>query len=64
MAPLTMPHVICGFCAQAFEQDLGQPVCRMCPLAGSCHHVRCPHCGYENPVPPAWLRRLSGAARP
>jgi predicted amidophosphoribosyltransferase len=52
------PPVVCGFCAGEFAEDRGQPVCRACPLAGLCHMVRCPHCGYENPVPPAWLSRL------
>jgi len=52
--------IVCGFCAREFEEDRGQPACRACPLAGHpCHLVRCPHCGYENPVPPAWLTRLT-----
>ena len=53
-------RIVCGLCAHEFREDLGQPVCRACPLAGLCHQVRCPHCGYENPVPPAWLMRLVG----
>jgi len=55
---MTQPLLVCGFCAAEFRQDWGQPVCRACPLAGMCHMVRCPQCGYENPVPPAWLSRL------
>lgn len=55
---MTSATIVCGFCAQEFREDLGQPVCRACPLAGMCRHVRCPTCGYENPVPPAWLARF------
>ena len=50
--------VVCGFCAQGFEEDRGQPACRRCPIVGSCHLVRCPFCGYENPVPVRWLDEL------
>jgi predicted amidophosphoribosyltransferase len=55
---MTARPLVCGFCAREFRQDWGQPVCRACPLAGTCRMVRCPHCGYENPTPPAWLNRL------
>lgn len=40
--------------------DDAQPACAGCPLKGSCLLVRCPHCGYENPVAPAWLVRIRG----
>jgi hypothetical protein len=58
----------CGFCGQTFAQDEGQPTCRSCPLKGACQMVRCPHCGYENPVTPPWVARVrawfgSAAAR-
>lgn len=48
--------VTCGFCGRPFRGDQAQPVCGMCPLAGGCGHLRCPHCGYENPATPRWLR--------
>ncbi len=51
--------LVCGFCAREFVEDLGQPVCRSCPLADVCKLVRCPHCGYENPVPPRWLGKFA-----
>ncbi len=51
---------VCGFCAYGFLEDRAQPVCRRCPLAAGCRFVRCPRCGYENPVAPAWLVRLTG----
>ncbi|CAN5781985.1 hypothetical protein BH23GEM9_BH23GEM9_28330 [soil metagenome] len=48
----------CGFCGRVFRQDEGQPTCAACPLSGGCRLVRCPHCGYENPVAPAWVDRV------
>lgn len=61
-APAAIPGapraMTCGFCGLAFVEDAGQPVCRGCPLTGVCHMVRCPACGYENPVPPRWLARF------
>jgi hypothetical protein len=48
----------CGFCGRSFAPDAGQPTCLSCPLKGGCHLVRCPHCGYENPMAPAWLTRI------
>lgn len=56
---MTPALVSCGFCAREFREDRGQPACRACPLSGCCHTIRCPHCGYENPVPPAWLSRFA-----
>jgi hypothetical protein len=49
----------CGFCARTFAPDEGQPACTSCPLrGGGCQLVRCPNCGYENPVTPPWLTQL------
>jgi hypothetical protein len=48
----------CGFCQRTFAPDEGQPTCASCPLKGGCQLVRCPNCGYENPVTPAWVARL------
>lgn len=53
-----MSGTCCGFCGRTFEPDEGQPTCASCPLKGGCQLVRCPHCGYENPVTPAWLTRV------
>ena len=50
--------ITCGFCGTAFEENRGQPTCRNCPLSQGCNNVRCPKCGYENPVVPAWLQKL------
>ncbi|MDH4046278.1 MAG: hypothetical protein OEW06_17660, partial [Gemmatimonadota bacterium] len=48
----------CGMCGKAFAEDRGQPACQSCPLSSGCRFIHCPHCGYENPVEPAWLGKL------
>jgi hypothetical protein len=48
----------CGMCARSFAEDRGQASCQACPLSPGCRFVRCPHCGYENPVEPPWLVKL------
>ena len=48
----------CGLCLQAFEEDKSQPTCASCPLSKACRYVRCPHCGYENPATPTWMKKL------
>lgn len=57
-APAADDRVECGGCGTLFEEDRGQPTCRSCPLADACRYVRCPSCGYENPVIPAWVESL------
>ena len=55
----------CGFCGRTFQEDRGQSTCQRCPLARACKAIRCPHCGYENPlapVLPGWLSRLRSLA--
>lgn len=56
-------RMTCGFCGDEFREDRGQPACRACPLSSGCRFVRCPRCGYENPVRPDWLERLLGRRR-
>lgn len=48
----------CAFCARTFREEDAQPACAACPLRGGCQLARCPHCGYENAVAPAWLHRV------
>jgi hypothetical protein len=60
----TAPAVTCGYCGQVFAEDRGQAACRSCPLGSACRYLRCPACGYENPVAPRWLtgiRKWMGA---
>ncbi len=51
----------CDFCGYTFSADAAEIACSACPLAGNCHLVRCPRCGYEMP-PEAklvtWLKRI------
>lgn len=48
----------CGLCLKEFEEDRAQPACAACPLNRGCKFMRCPHCGYENPAVPEWLRKI------
>lgn len=48
-------ELACGMCGTRFREDRGQPACAACPLARACRYVRCPRCGFENPVTPGWM---------
>lgn len=48
----------CALCGHTFDENIAVPVCGRCPLAQTCALIRCPHCGYEAPVEPAWLIKL------
>ena len=56
----------CSFCGHEFDASDAQASCGSCPMAGGCHLVRCPRCGYEMP-PEAklvrWLRELRARVR-
>ena len=56
----------CSFCGYEFDVSEAQASCESCPMAGGCHLVRCPRCGYEMP-PEAklvrWLRELRASVR-
>jgi uncharacterized Zn-finger protein len=56
--PAAARTVECGYCGRRFVEDRGQSACRACPLGDACHAVRCPYCGYDNPVEPTWITRL------
>jgi hypothetical protein len=55
--------VKCAFCGFQFEKGDALTSCKGCPMAGACHKLRCPNCGYENALGPdlsgirkAWKR--------
>ncbi len=51
----------CDLCGLEFDQSEAGVACASCPMAGSCHLVRCPRCGYEMPPEArlvSWLRGL------
>lgn len=52
--------MICGFCHREIPEQVGAPdgetVCGRC--LGGCRKVHCPYCGYANPAPSAYLKRL------
>ena len=56
-AKLTLFRVL-----EMVEGPIGLNVCVMtgvgCPLHTGCRFVRCPYCGFENPVEPSWLLTL------
>lgn len=56
-------EVTCGMCQQSFDEDRAQPTCQACPLNHACRYVRCPNCGYENPVVPTWIKTLRDFVR-
>ncbi|HKL48753.1 MAG TPA: hypothetical protein VJ882_03765 [Desulfuromonadales bacterium] len=46
----------CGYCNREIPEDVKQEPCGACP--GGCRKIHCPHCGYENPAPAGWLKKL------
>lgn len=56
----------CGFCGLVFDASAAEVACVGCPLAGGCHLVRCPRCGYEMPPESPvvnWVRRQVNRVR-
>lgn len=47
----------CGFCAHEFDETEGIRGCGQCGT-GSCHQVRCPRCGYHNPLEPPLIKHV------
>jgi hypothetical protein len=55
----------CGFCGYEFDPSAAQSSCGACPMAGGCHLIRCPRCGYEMPPESrlvGWLRKVRASA--
>jgi rubredoxin len=49
----------CPLCGHEFN-EMG-PKCSACPMAGSCHVICCPNCGYSFPAESSivsWVKRL------
>ncbi|MFO7982241.1 MAG: hypothetical protein R6V08_02205 [Desulfuromonadales bacterium] len=46
----------CGYCNREIPDEVKQEPCGACP--GGCRKIHCPHCGYENPAPAGWLKKL------
>lgn len=56
----------CSGCGRDFDEAAGRKNCQSCALFGGCRQVRCPHCGYEMPAEPdfiKWLRRRLSSPR-
>ncbi len=48
----------CGFCGHKFNEEQADFSCRGCLMAGGCKLIKCPHCGYETPAGPKWLKKI------
>ena len=60
----------CPLCNYQFREEDSEVACQGCPLAGGCHTVRCPNCGYETPKEPklvktfkVWRKQANGTGR-
>jgi hypothetical protein len=51
--------MVCGLCHREFGEEAAVNGCKGCPMGG-CKRLRCPHCGYEMPPEPRWLRWIIG----
>lgn len=48
----------CSFCGRDFDETEGRKKCKSCALFGGCRNMRCPHCGYEMPEEPGFIKWL------
>ncbi len=46
----------CPLCGCQFREEDGKDTCQGCLLAGACHMVKCPNCGYEVPIEPGIIK--------
>ena len=53
----------CTMCGYQFAQKSGKAACKSCPLSTGCGMVCCPNCGFEIPVEPKWLKKLTDLIR-
>ena len=50
----------CGFCNRGYTLAESGEVCGHCGTHQGCRKIVCPHCGYEEAEPPAWIINMSG----
>jgi hypothetical protein len=48
----------CGFCGHQFAEEEGISGCGACGIGHGCNNIKCPKCGYHNPVEPALIKKL------
>lgn len=53
----------CPLCGYQFREEDSKAACKECPLAGACHLVRCPTCGYDMPLEPRLIKSLKAWRR-
>jgi hypothetical protein len=49
----------CGFCGHEFAEEEGIRGCGGCGKPTACANIRCPRCNYENPLEPAYVKKIS-----
>lgn len=55
--------ITCGFCGRQFSEEAGSNSCASCPLSklkgkNGCGMIKCPYCGYENPLESGLVKKL------
>jgi len=48
--------VKCQLCGMEYRESDGVRACRGCMMSRNCGRLKCPRCGYENPVEPSLLK--------
>jgi len=57
---MTAAAIPCPLCGTDYDEAQGRACRSGCPFQAGCRLLRCPHCGYEIPVPgrlTRWLMR-------
>jgi len=48
----------CPLCGNEFQEETGRAACQGCPLAKTCHMIKCPNCNYEIPTEPRLIKAI------
>lgn len=49
----------CSLCGCEFDETKAESSCSNCLLADKCSLARCPNCGFEMPLEPDWIKKIS-----
>jgi len=53
----------CPLCGYEFQEADAEASCQGCPMAGGCHMVKCPNCGYDVLKEPKLIKALKAWRR-
>lgn len=53
----------CQLCGMEYRASDGIRACKGCPMSGNCGRLKCPGCGYENPVESKLLKMFGKRGR-